>query len=168
MWSPAGGDVAFPGDPVDEELRGAGEDDLTAGHGNQAEVGIQAGLVLRLHDQVAAADERSVVRQRVGDTQVGAEQVDERTQLRHRHAGVAVGAEQSGFDELGPGDGAAAGGFDPDDWSVGLPAALAAFEPVVQGALGCANNRAASASVYISRSKALVWDIRASVTRGGP
>ena len=34
--------------------------------------------VLGLHDQVAAADEWSVVRERVGDGQVGAEQVDER------------------------------------------------------------------------------------------
>lgn len=77
MWSPAGGDVAFPGDPVHEGLRRAGQVELAAGDGNQAEVGIQIGPVLRPHAQVAAADERSMVGQRIGDAEVGSQEVDE-------------------------------------------------------------------------------------------
>jgi hypothetical protein len=76
------------------------------------------------------------MRQWVGHAICRPQSLDERPQLVHRDTVVAVAAQESSLDELSPGNGARACRLDAKDWLVGLPALVAAFEPVVKRALG--------------------------------
>lgn len=128
----------------------------------QAEVCVKADFLLGPDQQVPAADEQTVMCQRIGDVILLPNDFDEGAQLTHRHAVSApVFAQQAGLDELRPRDRLpVTAGFFPDDQPVDAPAAAdTALQPVIQGGLSDVQQRAASASVYISRSRTLtvIW-----------
>jgi hypothetical protein len=65
--APRGRDVVLPGHALLERLRRTGQDELTAHDRDQAEVGVEARVVLGLEEELPIGDERPMMRERVLD-----------------------------------------------------------------------------------------------------